>query len=386
MRCIKEISLCAVVLLSSLLTKAQYQVRFVVNGLPAYHAASDPVFLSGSFNNWNPADEKYRLQLNDGKLDIIIRLPKGSFEYKFTRGSWEKVEAQNEGMPTENRRLIVEEDKTVEADILHWSDHFPKKERLHTASTNVHVLDTAFFIPQLNRYRRIWIYLPPSYAGSKNTYPVLYMHDGQNVFDAYTSAYGEWGVDEALDTLGALHGELIVVGIDNSSTRRINEYAPYDMERFGKGEGDAYVNFLVKTLKPFIDRRYRTRKKKEDTFIAGSSMGGLISFYAMYKYPKIFGGAGVFSPAFWVTPALKQIERKKAKKVKGKIYFYAGKDEGEQMVPDMLAVFEAMRRHSKASMVSVVRAEGRHNEATWRKEFPLFYKWIVLHKEDKYQN
>jgi predicted alpha/beta superfamily hydrolase len=203
------------------------------------------------------------------------------------------------------------------------------------------------------------------------------MHDGQNVFDEATSAYGEWGVDEALDTLGAQHKEIIVVAIDNGGEKRLNEYSPYDMEQYGKGEGDQYVDFLVQTLKPYIDKHYRTKKDEKNTFIAGSSMGGLISFYAILKYPKVFGAAGVFSPAFWITPQLKNIDPRKAKKVKGKIYFYAGGQESEHMVPDMLNVFEQMRRHSKAKIKTVIRAEGKHNEPTWREEFPLFYQWIL---------
>jgi predicted alpha/beta superfamily hydrolase len=156
----------------------------------------------------------------------------------------------------------------------------------------------------------------------------------------------------------------------------MNEYSPYDMEKFGKGEGDQYVDFLVKTLKPFIDKKYRTKRCRKHRFIAGSSMGGLISFYAILKYPKVFGGAGVFSPAFWIVPGLKKGLEAKAKKVKGKIYFYAGKGESESMVPDMLSVMEQMSLYSKAKMTSVIRTEGKHNEATWRQEFPLFYKWI----------
>jgi predicted alpha/beta superfamily hydrolase len=203
------------------------------------------------------------------------------------------------------------------------------------------------------------------------------MHDGQNVFDDATSAYGEWGVDEALDTLGPKRKEIIVVGIDNGDNKRLNEYSPYDMEKYGKGEGDQYVDFLVQTLKPYIDKHYRTRRNKTNTFTAGSSMGGLISFYAILKYPKVFGGAGVFSPAFWIAPQLKSIHPKQAKKVKGKIYFYAGGQESETMVTDMLNVFDQMRQLSKAKIKTVIRAEGKHNEPAWRQEFPLFYHWII---------
>jgi predicted alpha/beta superfamily hydrolase len=355
---------------------SQFKITFIIDKLPSYNKSVDKIYIAGSFNNWNPKDEKYALKQNDGKLSVTIELPKGVYEYKFTQGSWDKVESLDGGFPKENRRVVVEENQTINSDITHWANHFPKKQRISTATKNVHVIDTAFFIPQLNRYRRIWIYLPDNYSASKKKYPVLYMHDGQNVFDDATSGYGEWGVDEALDTLALQHTEIIVVAIDNGADKRLNEYSPYDMEKHGKGEGDQYVDFLAKTLKPFIDKHYHTKKDKENTFIAGSSMGGLISFYAILKYPKVFGGAGVFSPAFWITPQLKNIDPKKAKKVKGKIYFYGGQLESESMVPDMLNVFGQMEKHSKAKMKTVIRAEGKHNEQTWRAELPLFYKWL----------
>jgi predicted alpha/beta superfamily hydrolase len=373
----KKVILCIELLLIGLISLAQYKVTFVVDRLPPYQKLSDKIYLVGSFNNWNPHDEKLQMRITNAKPGITIELAKGMYEYKFTEGSWENVESRDKGFPTANRNLIVDGDTTIHIEIEHWADHFPKKEKASTASRNVHIVDESFYIPQLDRHRRVWIYLPESYSTSKKKYPVLYMHDGQNVFDEATSAYGEWGVDEALDTLGTRHKEIIVVAIDNGGDKRINEYSPYDMEKYGKGEGDQYVDFLVKILKPYIDKHYRTKKDEKNTFIAGSSMGGLISFYAILKYPKVFGGAGVFSPAFWITPQLKNIGPEKAKKVKGKIYFYAGQQESETMVTDMLNVFEQMRQHSKAKMKTVIRAEGKHNEPTWREEFLLFYKWIV---------
>ena len=135
----------------------------------------------------------------------------------------------------------------------------------------------------------------------------------------------------------------------------------------------------MKTLKPFIDKNYRTLKDKENSFIAGSSMGGLISLYAVLKYPKVFGGVGIFSPAFWIsgTKIFDGI-KKQGKKVNSRIYFYGGKQEGETMVPDMLKAFESMAKVSKSKMTTVIRDDGKHNEARWRIEFPLFYDWINL--------
>ena len=102
------------------------------------------------------------------------------------------------------------------------------QERKSTAGKNVQVVDTAFFIPQLNRYRRVWIYLPASYNSSKQKYPVIYLQDGQNIFDDKTSFAGEWGIDEAMDTLGQRVGETIVIAIDNGGEKRLSEYAPFD--------------------------------------------------------------------------------------------------------------------------------------------------------------
>jgi predicted alpha/beta superfamily hydrolase len=236
-------------------------------------------------------------------------------------------------------------------------------------------IDSAFVIPQLKRIRGIWIYLPADYFKVKTNYPVLYMHDGQNLFDDSTSFSGEWGIDDYMDT--TRNRKCIVVGINHGGDKRLNEYNPYNHQRFGKGEGDLYVDFVAKTLKPFIDKNYRTKKDKESTWIAGSSMGGLISLYAALKYPKIFGGAGIFSPAFWVAPSILADIKKKGHEVKGAIYFYAGKHESEEMVTDMLKVFGEIRKVSKSKMVTVIRDEGKHNEPTWRKEFPLFYNWLI---------
>ncbi len=364
-------------LLLSTSAAGQYRVTVIVKELPAYHNSRDPIYIAGSFNNWNPEHAGTQLEKDDkGRYTLGLAAPAGKYEYKFTRGSWTTVECGDGGFPASNRTIEISGDTTIEVSILHWADHFPKQAKPSTASANVRIIEKEFFIPELNRTRRIWIYLPTSYQQGKKNYPVLYMHDGQNVFEDSTSFSGEWGVDEALDTLGPQVGETIVVAIDNGGQKRMNEYSPFDMERFGKAEGDQYVDFLVNTLRPYINRQYRTKKCRKHTWVAGSSMGGLISLYAMLKYPKKFGGAGVFSPAFWIVPQLKETVAARAGKMKGRIYFMAGMQESETMVPDMLSIFQEVDKHSKAKMVSVIRSEGKHNEATWRKEFPVFYRWL----------
>src|SRR6476620_6566807 len=198
----KKMLLCIGLLLVYLFSLAQYKVSFVVNKLPAYHKASNKIYLVGNFNNWNPHDEKLQLKNINGRPGITIELSRGMYEYKFTEGSWETAESLEEGATSPNRKLVIDSDTSINVEIQNWADHFPKKERISTATKNVHIVDNSFYIPQLDRHRRVWIYLPENYSSLKKKYPVLYMQDGQNVFDDATSTYGEWGVDEALDSLG----------------------------------------------------------------------------------------------------------------------------------------------------------------------------------------
>lgn len=375
-------------LFCSSMAMSQTTIYFHIKDLPVYHPSGSDIYMAGSFNGWNPQDENFKFKHNDdGSYSLAIKLEKRTYEYKITRGSWDKVECKKGGHSIGNRILKIEGNEDLELTIEEWADRFPATPKKSTASKNVQIIDTAFLIPKLKRTRRVWIYLPECYNSCSKRFPVIYMQDGQNVFDDATSYSGEWGVDEYLDSLGIDANECIVVAVDNGGIRRLNEYCPYDFNLSGpgtpntsnKGEGNAYVDFIVKTLKPFIDKNYRTAKNKANTAIAGSSMGGLISLYALLKYPGIFGAAAVFSPAFWVAPKIFDDIKAKGKKVNSKIYFFAGKREGERMVPDMLRAYEAMSKVSKSKMQAVIRDDGKHNEATWRKEFPLFYKWINTH-------
>lgn len=355
------------------------KVTFIIN--PSTNVLpNSKVFMAGTMNNWNPADPGY-LFLPDAQrgYKLTVDLPNGISEYKITRGSWETVEARLNGQPVSNRNLILKKDTVIYLDILQWQDNFMSQPKAHTASRNVRVIDTAFKISQLNRERRIWIYLPPDYESSGKKYPVIYMHDGQNLFDSYTAGYGEWGVDELMDSLYRKNGKMsIIVGIDHGDQHRLTEYNPFDNERFGKGTGDEYVDFIAQTLKPFIDQRYHTKASARHTTIAGSSMGGLISMYAVAKYPQVFGKAGVFSPAFWIAPEIYDYLAEK-RLPKHKIYFVAGDLESNRMVPDMKKLHQQLLSQGVKSKQMLLKAapDGKHSEWFWHREFPAFYNWIV---------
>jgi predicted alpha/beta superfamily hydrolase len=373
----------AIGIMLSTLAMAQQTVHMEIAQLPSYHPTGSDIYIAGSFNGWNPHDEKYKFNKDDqGHYYLNVLLAEGNYEYKITRGGWEKGECRTGGIPSQNRTLKVPIDPQgsgakVVLTVEEWADRYPTRPKVSTASKNVHIIETAFLIPQLNRTRRIWIYLPEDYYNSPaKRYSVLYMQDGQNVFDDSTAYAGEWGVDEYLDSLQ--ERQCIVVAIDHGGEKRMTEYNPYDNKKFGKGEGKKYTDFLVKTLKPYIDKSYRTIPDKEHTLIAGSSMGGLISMYAVFQYPKVFGAAGVFSPSFWITDTkIFDHIREKGKKIKPFpfIYLYGGRQEGSEMEADIIKAIKVMPAfESNPKLLSSIREEGQHNEASWRLEFPLFYR------------
>ncbi len=306
------------------ITYSQFKITFAVKQTTSKHR-SDSVFVAGNFNSWDPGNKEYALNKDqEGISSITISLAPGIYEYKFTRGDWSKGETNSDGSGAPNRLLQVTGNTIVHAEILAWSDEFAQisAQPKHTLSNNVKVMDTAFYIPQLERKRRIWLYLPTGYFTSGKKYSVLYMHDGQNLFDEATSYAGEWGVDDFLDSIfSSGKKEVLVVGVDNGLQKRMTEYNPYNFDKFGKGEGNQYVDFLVKDLKPYIDKHYRTLPDKQNTYIAGSSMGGLISLYAVLKYPGKFGGAGIFSPSFWAASGIDSMIIARAKKMNSRLFF-----------------------------------------------------------------
>ncbi len=256
----------------------------------------------------------------------------------------------------------------------------PAAPRAHTASPGVQVLEPPLAMPGLQRVRTLRIYLPPAYRTEPGRrFPVLYMHDGQNLFDDATSYVGEWGVDETLDALAAAQGlQLIVVGVDNGQDKRMTELNPWDHARFGKAEGAAYMDFVVNTVKPFIDARFRTLPDRGNTGIMGSSMGGLISHYAIHQYPQVFSKAGIFSPSYPIAPEAFAYTQAHPLAADARLYLLAGGKEGGGMADglrQMTALLQAQARPG-VLMASRVNPEGHHNEAFWRQEFAQAVQWL----------
>jgi predicted alpha/beta superfamily hydrolase len=177
-------------------------------------------------------------------------------------------------------------------------------QRTRTLSGDIR-LHKDFHSQALNNNRDVIVYLPPGYDRDKQRrYSVLYLHDGQNLFDGATSFIPEqeWRVDEAAQSLiaGGRIEPLIIVGVYNTGKDRVNEYTPVEDPNYkAGGKADLYGRLLVEELKPFIDEAYRTKKGATHTGLGGSSLGGLVSIYLALKYPKVFGRVAVVSPSVW---------------------------------------------------------------------------------------
>ncbi len=260
------------------------------------------------------------------------------------------------------------------------------------------------YSPQLDNRRDVLVWLPPSYTTSQRRYPVIYMHDGLNLFDRFTSYSGEWQVDETITTL-ALEDpryEAIMVGLPNMKEKRGVEYSPYDYELFGVhmgGQGDSYVRFIIETVKPLIDHDFRTRPETVATGIAGSSMGGLISLYGFLRYPQVFGLCAAFSTAYWFGDnSLLRATRERATG-HGRVYLDVGTKEGEtllnwtQIPPEQTdaAYCDGVRAlrdallaggYAEGNTLLYVEEEGAlHREAAWARRLPTALRFL-LHEID----
>lgn len=261
-----------------------------------------------------------------------------------------------------------------------------------------------FFMEELDRHRNLRIYLPPEYEESKKKYPVMYMHDAQNLFDVKTSALGSiWDVASIMDDLynsGKSNG-IIVIGIDNGRELRYAEYCPWEDIKIQElmpqvrvtkrpgGQGFLYIDFIVNTLKPYIDSNFKTLKDRESTSISGSSMGGIISLAAAIKYQEVFSKVAVFSSAlFFGEQDMLKFINEKGKKDKMKIYMDVGTKETSNIniaeFPEIYInsnkkVYEALRKSGFGEdEIKFIIAEGAiHNEKEWSKRFPAMLNWIL---------
>ncbi len=366
---------------------ADSAVQIIVTVPPSTPPGAD-LFIAGNFNNWAAADSQWRLSLReDGRYECFLPVAVAvKAEFKFTRGGWESVEKTERGAELKNRtlgrRLSV-----VELSVAAWRDDFEESAAPGTVSGTV-VVRRDIGIPQLGREATVYVYLPPDYESSGRRYPVLYMHDGQNLFDNRTSNKAEWNVDEYMEASFAdgRNTGIIVVGVACSATDRMNEYSPFrDLAFAPDPKGERYAEFLVTTLKSRIDAEYRTLPDRGHTMIGGSSMGSLISLYTALRYPRVYSGVLCFSSAFWIdSRAILSTIRDFPPAEPLVVYLDVGTREWKnplldgQMTSHTREVYAALREAglAEASLRLVVEEGAFHDEYAWSRRFPAAFDWF----------
>ena len=246
----------------------------------------------------------------------------------------------------------------------------------------IKVIEEAYEIPQLQATRKISALLPHDYYETDKHYPVLYLQDGQNLFDP-SAPYGDWAIDKSLEKL-AQEGfsDIIIIAIDHGDNERISEYLPYYHPRYGEGKGNFYIQFVIEKLIPYINKNYRTLTDFENTGIGGSSLGGLISLYAGLSNPGVFGKMMIFSPSLWIAKKIFNQTESFQPLQKSKIYLYSGGMESEDHLPNakrLEAIFRAkMVENHDIDFRFSINEIGVHAEVYWRHEFPKAVKWLYF--------
>lgn len=276
-----------------------------------------------------------------------------------------------------------------------WHDYQEiANSRGHTAVGKLRLLSDVWS-PQLQNQRDILVYLPPSHGQPGKRFPVIYMHDGQNLFDSGTGFAGhEWEVDETMEALErVLRLEAIIVGIPNMGEQRVLEYSPFVDNDYGGGQGDTYLDFICDTLKPLIDADFQTRPDRDHTGIAGSSMGGLISLYAFFQRPLVFGFTGVMSPAFWFAEKAIFPYITNAAFSPGKIYLDSGSNERSSSAndPQLAGLARCFCEDSRQmrdlllqkgyrdeqDVIYVQEQDGIHSEGVWARRLPFALRFLL---------
>lgn len=335
------------------------------------------IFITGNkpeLGNWNP--DKISLdKINDSTWSKLFEFSKNEIiEFKFTKGSWNEEALDENGSVSKNIILKASSDTTIIFNINNWGNSKSKIVGQITGNVKYHKkFESRNVFP-----RGIMIWLPPSYDSKPDKYyPVLYMQDGQNIFDPLTSSFGiDWQMDEVADSLikAKAIDEIIIVGIYNTKERG-NEYNKSTL-------GKAYIKFLMEELKPFIDRTYRTLPDRENTAVGGSSSGGLISFIIAWNYSDVFSKVACISPAFkisdidFVTP----VKNYSGAKKDIKIYIDNGgiglEEKLQPGIDEMLEVLNQKGFVENKDLLFVKDVTAEHNESAWAKRVYRFLEFL----------
>ena len=358
---------------------------FVVTAPPSTPADSS-LFLAGNVAElcgWKPDGVKLA-RGDDGLFRARVAVARGArLEFKVTRGSWALVEKGEGGVEIPNRVHVATSDALIQINVAAWADAKPRSTVTGTVERHEGFGPRSGLLP-----RALLVWLPPGYADHPELRcPVLYMHDGQNLFDAATAFGGsEWRVDETCDRLvraGAIP-PLIVVGIENTRDR-VAEYTPTPDEKLPRGgRAAAHATMLLDEVKPFVDARYRTLPERDHTFVGGSSLGGLVSLWLVHEHADRFAGAAALSPALQWDHEWMRREWERAPlelpKLPIRLWLDMGTREGEPWI-ESLRAFATTLDHTGLTrdrdFIAREYEDAGHHETAWAARFEEVVRFLI---------
>jgi predicted alpha/beta superfamily hydrolase len=336
-------------------------------------AKDSSVYITGDNSKlgfWNPS--KVRLKKsNDTTWERIFNFQKGEeINFKFTKGSWNKEALTFNGKVPGNSYLKVNGDTVIYVSIRKWKNEIESETKPEFKGQITGNVKYFYNLTDKGiKPRDIIVWLPPSYNIKKNKrYPVLYMQDGQSLFDPKTSAFGiDWQLDETADSLIKAKAikEIIIVGIYNTSDRN-TEYLDTQL-------GHKYMNFVANKLKPFIDKNFRTLPDRENTAVGGSSAGALISFMLLWEHSDVFSQAACLSPAFHIDDIdyIPKVLNYQGSKKKVRFYIDVGTDGLDARLKpgteEMIKALKGKGYITNKDLEFYIAKGAGHNEAAWAK-------------------
>jgi predicted alpha/beta superfamily hydrolase len=357
---------------SIIIPQSKIEIR-VISTLPS----DQKVFIAGNkpeLGNWNPGKISLN-KINDSTWLKVFEFNIGeTIEYKFTLGSWEEEALNETGKKSENNIFKFSKDTVLVFNISNWGYYQTNISGQITGNVRYHKQ----FKGRSVLPRDIIVWLPLSYDSLPDKYyPVLYMHDGQNVIDPLTSSFGvDWQIDEVTDSLIRAKSiqEIIIVGIYNTKERG----SEYNNTELGK----TYINFIIEELKPFIDTTYRSLPDCNNTSVCGSSSGGLISFIMGWEYPDVFSKSACFSPAFKISNIdyVAPVKNYTGAKKNLEIFIYNGgiglEEQLQLGIDEMIVALKEKGFVENQDLLFIKDSFAQHNESAWAKNVYRFLEFF----------
>ena len=328
------------------------------------------VLISGDANAWSTDSGVVRLgRASPGLYRGVAPWAGRHVCYKYHLGDWGSEEVDEWGNRRHNRCYGGEgELRDTVPGFLDAHRNYDSRllPRIETLPPNLP-------LPAPFATRRIAALLPHDYDRSGKRYPVIYLQDGQNLFDEF-APYGNWELDRRMAWLAERGcGDFIVVAIDHAEEKRIKEYAPAHATRIAPGEADAYGRFLVDALKPLIDKSYRTYPERDNTAIGGSSLGALAALQVAMAHPDVFAKAMLLSPSIWVDPDLPE-EWPLHRHGRTDVFLYGGMRESARSAATFSELFRRLSRLDSPKRRLYVHSHfeplATHSESAWGAVFP----------------